>query len=456
MNRIIILILKESIMKRIILILAILLISTEIFAQDKDHFIIGRLKDSKLVKFELKNYEKFYIPLGKIEKRKFSKLDSVEGKIERRLYKPKKVTTVLEVYKNYLSYLKQINAEILYKANDANEIGEGFGDVYYSANPMMGLVYRNTLPYSFTVVEKTAQAFISAKLSKDGKDFYINLIVGNGYEPYTMYQLDIVETKKMDGAIMIVNNNISGDSNSDNSTGNKSNKNIALDNNGKSKNVVKPLFKMQVGYTHYKLTSPQLFGGRVSTQDEDIFGGSLEGFRELDGFEYEMSYFINKNISIDASYGTFSGENSLGIDNNNSNEYHSNKGEISYIKLGATGTITGKDYPVKLSFSTGAGNAKIKAIFDNNYYFSDGSNSDYSRHYEGESHFILIYFQTQLSVPITNGIYLFTEYEYNIGISGELTMSDSSNNEYHEINYENPGFGGNLLKVGIGYEFSVK
>jgi len=49
---------------------------------------------------------------------------------------------------------------------------------------MMGLIYNNTMPCSFTVVEKTAQSFIAAKLSKNGKVFYINLIIVNGYEPY--------------------------------------------------------------------------------------------------------------------------------------------------------------------------------------------------------------------------------------------------------------------------------
>jgi len=77
----------------VIFVSVVLIISTNLSAQDKYHVVLGRLKGSSLAKFEQKNY--------------------------------------LNVF------LNQMNAEILYKANGINVIGEGLEDAYYKLNPMM-------------------------------------------------------------------------------------------------------------------------------------------------------------------------------------------------------------------------------------------------------------------------------------------------------------------------------
>jgi len=184
----------------LIIILGLVLIAPSLFAQEenKDHPILSRFKGSELKKTEFYYFNEFILPFGKIKNKKFEKTKTIEGKITRKLYKPEKGRTIFEIYKNYITALEQINAEILFKGRKPEEIGSDLGRLYFKTNPMMGAVGKNTLPWAFTVVQHSAKAIIVAKISGDNNDFYVCVIIGNGYEPYTVYQLDIIEVKAMD------------------------------------------------------------------------------------------------------------------------------------------------------------------------------------------------------------------------------------------------------------------
>jgi len=173
-----------------------LIISTNLFAQkDKDHYILGQYKGSDILKTEMSNFNKFTLPLGKTEKDKFKIEKIVEGKIFRRMYKPEKGKSVYEIYKNYLNVLEEKGAKILFNANSLDKIGDNLGKIYYKTNPMQNEL---SLPYDYSILKHSAKAIIVAKIESPENDFYVNIIIGNGYEPYTIYQLDIIEVKSMD------------------------------------------------------------------------------------------------------------------------------------------------------------------------------------------------------------------------------------------------------------------
>ncbi|MCK4981079.1 MAG: OmpA family protein [Candidatus Delongbacteria bacterium] len=182
----------------LLLIVLLLILSSSLLAEDKDHPILGRYKGSSLKITESKSFEEFTLPMGKIIDNKFSKTKTLEGKITRKLYRAGKDRTVLEIYKNYLEILKKSDAKILFKGRKGAETGPELGQIYFKTNPMKGQVYNNTLPWEFLVVSNTSQGLIVVKLSANGKDYYVSIIIGTGYEPYTVYQLDIIEVKTMD------------------------------------------------------------------------------------------------------------------------------------------------------------------------------------------------------------------------------------------------------------------
>lgn len=428
-----------------LIIISLLIAPFSLFAQEKDHFILGRLQGSELIKTELKNYEQFIVPLGKIENEKFSNAETIEGKIERRLYKPIKGTTVLEVYKNYLIALDQMGAEILFKGRGGEEIGSGLGPTYYKANPMMGQVYNNGLPWDFLVVEKTSSALVVAKLSQNNKAYYVNLIIGNGYEPYTIYQLDIIEVVPMEAVNLIVNNNTDDTGKAQQVTPATSNssENSTKSSTGYSK------FSFQAGMGSYNFYDPQLYGEEFTIQSNGVYVGTLSGFRDLSGLFVKTAYFFNENIGITADIALHHGENGNYIESGTSSITYTTNADMNFQRIGLAGRFIGNEYPIKLSFNTGIGVGTLDA------YYQIKTNTT-QIDYEGKTSFPMVFFQTEIIIPIISELFIFTQYEYSVGWADEFRLVHDNGTEYNEILYKYPGMGGNSFRVGLGYEFGGK
>ncbi len=190
-----------------------ILVSNIAFAQNedkegsKDHPLISRFPGSIIKYYDVKQFDEYILPLGKVERERdedykwvsnLTKSKQLEGKITRITYKAPKDRSTLEIYRNYELALKNAGFEILFTSS-GKEIGDSYdwvGYVYGSLNPLRardGLI----------ADEDRYQRYLSAKLSSPEADVYVSLYVSGGWL-YPAVQLDIIEVKPMEIGLVTV------------------------------------------------------------------------------------------------------------------------------------------------------------------------------------------------------------------------------------------------------------
>ncbi len=193
-----------------------LLLATSIaFAQNedkegsKDHPLISRFPGSIIKYYDVKQFDEYILPLGKVERERdedykwvsnLTKSKQLEGKITRITYEAPKDRSTLEIYRNYELALKKAGVEILFTSS-GEEIGDSYDWVKYfygSLNPLRkgsdGLI----------ADEDRYQRYLSAKLSSPEADVYVSLYVSGGWL-YPAVQLDVIEVKPMETGLVTVN-----------------------------------------------------------------------------------------------------------------------------------------------------------------------------------------------------------------------------------------------------------
>ncbi len=192
-----------------------MLVTSIVFAQDgdvkgsKDYPLISRFPGSIIKHYDVKQFDEYILPLGKVERERdedynwvynLTKSEQLEGKITRITYKAPKDRSTLEIYRNYELALKKAGVEILFTST-GKEIGDSshwVRYVYKSLNPLRkgsdGLI----------ADEDRYQRYLSAKLSSPEADVYVSLYVSSGWL-YPAVQLDIIEVKPMETGLVTVN-----------------------------------------------------------------------------------------------------------------------------------------------------------------------------------------------------------------------------------------------------------
>ena len=315
----------------------------------------------------------------------------------------------------------------------------------------MGLVYRNTLPWSFTVVEKSSKALIIAKLSKNNKEYYINLIIGNGSEPYTVYQLDIIEVEEMSQTALIVNNNdtdTKSASTAEPVQDANANQNTTKTVTSETTDMEASLFSIQIGYAGFAFSDAEMCGTKISSKTNDVRVGSMYGFRDFSGPYAKAGYYIADNFGFIADINVLSAEADLYTDATS----YATTAELFMTKVGVTGRFIGEKYPVKLIFSSGMGFGSFKA-----YHTIKDNITQTAIYYEGDQSINLVFFQVEISIPLAYGIFVFSEYEYSKGWGDSFVMNANDHlGNYKEIKYHSPDYGGHAFRIGVGYEFIKK
>ena len=184
-----------------------ILVSNIAFAQDEDvegsedHPLISRFPDSIIKYYDVKQFDEYVLPLGKLEKGKLSESEQLEGKITRITYKAPEDRSTLEVYRNYELALKSAGFEILFTSS-GKEIGDSYDWVRYfyeSLNPL-----RRSARDGLIADEDRYQRYLSAKLSSPEGDVYVSLYVSLKYG-CPKVQLDVIEVKPMETGLVAVN-----------------------------------------------------------------------------------------------------------------------------------------------------------------------------------------------------------------------------------------------------------
>jgi len=175
----------------------------------KDHPLISRFPGAIIKYYDVKQFDEYILPLGKVERERdedykwvsnLTKSEQLEGKITRITYEAPEDRSTLEIYRNYELALKNAGFEILFTSS-GKEIGDSYDWVKYfygSLNPLRkgsdGLI----------ADEDRYQRYLSAKLSSPEADVYVSLYVSGGWL-YPAVQLDIIEVKPMETGLVTVN-----------------------------------------------------------------------------------------------------------------------------------------------------------------------------------------------------------------------------------------------------------
>ena len=161
----------------------------------KDHPMISRYPGSVITRYLTKEFDDFTLPLGEVvEAGKFSKSQSLEGKITRIVYLAPQGRTVLEVFRNYQGALKKAGFETLFTCGPQG-CGSSIANAYASNpdnqdywGPEHGIRY------------------VSAKLARPGGDVYVSLLIDDqGGDSRANAELYVIEVKPMESDLITVN-----------------------------------------------------------------------------------------------------------------------------------------------------------------------------------------------------------------------------------------------------------
>ena len=201
-----------NIIKPLAAVAAIGVFAFAALAQDvkgsKDHPAIKRYEGSAIIDYESQNFDTLLIPVKKLafsSKYTFPGAVTVEGQISRIRYKAPVGRTSLEVFRNYEEALKAAGFQILYSCLKADC---GDGDTF--AQTLYGV---GAVPLT---LNQKSQAYLSAKLARPTGTMHVRLFTvenrswageAKTEEGQVLVQLDVAETKAMEGGMVTVDAN---------------------------------------------------------------------------------------------------------------------------------------------------------------------------------------------------------------------------------------------------------
>jgi outer membrane protein OmpA-like peptidoglycan-associated protein len=197
-----------GIKKRVVFCLlgGFLLATSVTFAQEedvegsKDHPLISRYPGSFISYYDVKEFDEYLLPLGKLDKDgKLTKSQKLEGKVTQITYSAPEGRSILEIYRNYELATKKAGFEILFSIT-SKELGGGWNewaDVFASA-------IRRAAGSLNAYLGGEGQ-YLAAKLTRPEGDVYVALCIAIGWYSNAMVQLDVIEVKPMETGLVTVN-----------------------------------------------------------------------------------------------------------------------------------------------------------------------------------------------------------------------------------------------------------
>jgi OOP family OmpA-OmpF porin len=167
----------------------------------KDHPLISRYPGSSIMTYDMKDFNEYVLPLGKMVKQKLSKDQKIEGKVFQITYAAPAGRSLLEIFRNYETALKNAGFTVLFSGKKV-DLGDGWLQVFLKATARpeqyggAGLETRLADDYMY----------LAAKLAGAEEDVYLSLAVGSSwFQNFPVVQLDIIEAKPMDSGLIKVN-----------------------------------------------------------------------------------------------------------------------------------------------------------------------------------------------------------------------------------------------------------
>lgn len=186
-------------------LLAILTFSSSVLANvtgSKDHPLISRFPGSSIIRYDMKEFNEYAVPLGKKEKGKLTKSQKLEGKVTQITYSAPKDRSVLEIFRNYESAMKNAGFATLFSGKK-NELGDKWLDEFTGATERPVGYGEAALG---TQLSQSDFRYMVARMTRAEGDVYVALCVaGFGWFNFPLVQLDIIETKPMETGLVKVN-----------------------------------------------------------------------------------------------------------------------------------------------------------------------------------------------------------------------------------------------------------
>ena len=426
----------------LIIITGLLIITSSTFAQKKDHKLIGHLEGADLWLQNINNIHEYTVITEPLKNDSLISI-KVTGKATMTAYQYKGNNSAFGIIHNYTDFLKKNGFEILLSCK-GSECGENIAKYYTKLNKIETTDDNNVHAWQ----SRYFKNYLSAKKQENEKTIYVCIYIAQGWWGFPVYRIDVVEEKEQTN--MIINDNtIKEKSTQEVDVLQKNTETLTKNNDNKKPNS----FSIQAGASQYNFYDPHLYGEHVVYQSNGTYTGVLSGFRDLAGIYIKTAYFFNENIGITADIAFHFGENGSYIENGASSITYKTSADLNFQRVGITGRFVGKKHPIKLSLSSGIGHGSFEA-----YYMikTNNSSGESGVDYDGKVDFPMVYFQTELLIPIFKGLFFFSEYEYTVGWSDDFYMEHNTGSEYNAIEFKYPGLGGNNFRIGLGYEFGTK
>jgi len=422
-------------------VLLALVTGSNVLAQEdekgsSDHPLISRFPGSSIMTYDLKQFNEYLLPLGKMSKDTLEKSQKLEGKVTQITYAAPKERSALEIYRNYETFLKGAGFVILFSSNK-NELGDGWLGKFLASTPR---AYRYGAP-SLTTRMEGDYSYLVGKMTRSEGDVYVALCVATSwYQNFPVIQLDVIETIPMDIGMMKVTPEPSK-TNVQKTTTPQSDQSILKEKTVKS-------FELKIGVGCYAFSDPVLAGTSSNNfliNSTGTITGSLTGFRLLTGPYFNARYFFNENFGISADLGSLANSEEIYTTSVN----YLNSASLFFQKAGLVGQIIGKSTPIRLSTTLGAGNC-ITELQKQTIYTPPAMGSD--TYLKGKANMLVVFFNFDVSFPIYKKLFLFGNYEYNLIPVSKFVMEHDGGNEYSDT-YYSMNFGGFHFRAGLSYSF---
>jgi len=168
----------------------------------KDHPLISRYPGSSIMHYEVRDFDEYNLPLGKVEKDKLKSVQNLEGKVTQITYAAPQDRSILEIFRNYESALKNAGFEILLNEKSGN-LGDKWISKYLDATSRPQRDGTNATLYNR--FDGSEFHFLAAKLSRPEGDVYTALCIGFGWwQKFPVVQLDVIEVKPMEKGLVTI------------------------------------------------------------------------------------------------------------------------------------------------------------------------------------------------------------------------------------------------------------
>ncbi len=198
---------------------------------------------------------------------------------------------------------------------------------------------------------------------------------------------------------------------------------------------------IKIGYATFNYSDPSLTGENSFFNSGGINTGTYNGYRNLSGASFKLSYQLNNNVGLFTD---------VTLTNKTSEHYadptlYKTNSDMNLIKLGFSGQVVGKDFPVKLNMGTGF----ALSIFS--FSSSIEPNTGGGTYLEKEDNYPGLFFATEVTIPIYKFIHIYSRLEYIYIPVSRMDMEHSGGNDYY-VRYYDLNIGGWQFSTGLSID----